>query len=191
MLKDLVLKNRSYRRFYQDVTISDSDLFNFVDLARLAPSAKNNQPLKYYISNTSKINSEIFKTLTWAGYLKDWAGPIEGEKRAAYIIVFIDKNITDNNYCDHNLAVQNILLGAVEKGYGGCIIAAFNRQKIIEITNTPKNTEPLLVIALGKPKEKINIYEINPGDDIKYWRNSEKVHQVPKRKLNDIIINVD
>jgi len=189
MLKDLVRKNRSYRRFYQDVKISESDLIEFVDLARLAPSAKNNQPLKYFISNTNETNSKIFETLAWAGYLTDWNGPIEGEKPSAYIIVFLDKNITDNNYCDHNLAVQNILLGAVEKEFGGCIIAAFNRKKIIEIVNPNKNIEPLLVLALGKPKEEINLYEINPDDDIKYWRNSEQIHQVPKRKLNDILIN--
>ncbi len=188
MLKDLVQKNRSYRRFYQNVEISKNDLIELVDLARYASSAKNNQPLKYYISNTGEINNKIFDTLAWAGYLKDWAGPQEGEKPSAYIIVFIDKNITDNNYCDHNLAVQNILLGAVEKKFGGCIIAAFNRKKIKEIVNSGENIEPLLVLALGKPKEEVNLYEINPGDDIKYWRNSEQIHQVPKRKLKDILL---
>ena len=188
MLKDLVQKNRSYRRFYQDVKITQNELIELVDLARLAPSAKNNQPLKYFISNTREVNNEIFETLTWAGYLKDWDGPKEGEKPSAYIIVFLDKNITDNNYCDHNLAVQNILLGAVEKDFGGCIIAAFNRKKITEIVSPSKNIEPLLVLALGKPKEEINLYEITPNDDIKYWRDSEQIHQVPKRKLDDIIL---
>ena len=189
MLKDLVKKNRSYRRFYQDVEFPKKDLLELVDLARLAPSAKNNQPLKYFISNSESINNRIFKTLTWAGYLKEWNGPEEGERPSAYIIVFLDKNITDNNYCDHNLAVQNILLGAVEKGFGGCIIAAFNRKIITEVVNPPSNIEPLLVVALGKPKEEINLYEINPNDDIKYWRDSTQVHHVPKRKLDDIIIN--
>ena len=188
MLKDLVERNRSYRRFYQDVRITKEELIELVDLARLAPSAKNNQPLKYFISNTSEVNNKIFETLTWAGYLKDWDGPKEGEKPSAYIIVFLDKNITDNNYCDHNLAVQNILLGAVEKDFGGCIIAAFNRKKITEIVSPGINIEPLLVLALGKPKEEINLYEINPNDDIKYWRNSDQIHQVPKRKLDDILI---
>jgi len=188
MLKDLVQKNRSYRRFYQDVKITQNELIELVDLARLAPSAKNNQPLKYFISNTREVNNEIFETLTWAGYLKDWNGPKEGERPSAYIIVFLDKNITDNNYCDHNLAVQNILLGAVEKDFGGCFIAVFNRKKITEIVSPRKNIEPLLVLALGKPKEEINLYEITPNDDIKYWRDSEQIHQVPKRKLDDIIL---
>ncbi len=188
MLKDLVRKNRSYRRFYQNVRISEKNLIDLVDLARLAPSAKNSQALKYFISNTNEINNEIFETLAWAGYLKNWDGPKEGERPSAYIIVFLDKNITDNNYCDHNLAVQNILLGAVEKGLGGCIIAAFNRKIITEIVNPIENIEPLLVLALGKPKEEINLYEINPNDDIKYWRDSNQIHQVPKRKINDILL---
>lgn len=188
MLKDLVKKNRSYRRFYEDTKISDKLLLNFIDLARLSSSAKNNQPLKYHISNSSENNARIFETLAWAGYLKDWNGPIEGERPSAYIIVYLDKNIAENNYCDHGLAVQNILLGAVEAGFGGCIIAAFNRKIISEIVNVPDNVEPLLILALGKPKEKINIYEITPEEDIKYWRNSDNIHQVPKRKLEDILI---
>lgn len=188
MLKDLVLKNRSYRRFHQEIAVSNTDLVELIDLARLAPSAKNNQPLKYYISNTADINNKIFKTLAWAGYLTDWAGPIDGERPRAYIVVFLDKNITDNNYCDHGLAVQNILLGAVEKQLGGCIIAAFNRKKISSIINTDTNLEPILVLAIGKPKEEVNLYEINSTDEVKYWRNNDQIHQVPKRKLNDIII---
>lgn len=188
MLKDLVLKNRSYRRFYQDVEISKQHLIELVDLGRLASSAKNNQPLKYFLSNSNDENNRIFETLSWAGYLTNWKGPIEGERPSAYIGVVLDKNITDNNYCDHGIAVQNILLGAVEKGYGGCIIAAFNKKKISEIINIPDNMETLLILALGKPKEEINLYAIKNNDDIKYWRDEKGIHQVPKRKLNDIIL---
>ena len=190
MLKDLVFKNRSYRRFYQNNKIEKETLLELIDLARLSASAKNSQSLKYYISNEDALNKKIFSSLAWAGFLKDWTGPIDGEQPAAYIIVTLDKNIITNNYCDHGIAAQSILLGAVEKDLGGCIIAAINKKSLVKTLNIPENLEILLVLAIGKPKEEINIYEIESGDDTKYWRDEKKVHQVPKRKLKDIIVNL-
>ena len=189
MLKELIFKNRSYRKFFQEHKIDKKLLINFIDLARLSASAKNSQPLKYYVSNADKLNKQIFDTLAWAGFLKDWAGPKEGEQPSAYIIITIDKNITDNNFCDHGIATQNILLGAVEKNLGGCIIAAVNRKKLSDILQIPDNIDIIQVIALGKPKEEIRIYDINEGEDTKYWRDDKNVHNVPKRKLDDIIMN--
>ena len=190
MLKALVLKNRSYRRFYQDNKIKKEVLLDLIDLARLSASAKNSQALKYYISTEKDLNKEIFSSLAWAGFLKDWAGPKEGEQPSAYIVITLDKDIISNNYCDHGIAAQSILLGAVEKELGGCIIAAINKKSLIETLNIPENLEILLVLALGKPKEDINIYEIEPNEDTKYWRNEKGIHNVPKRKLNDIIVNL-
>jgi nitroreductase len=189
MLKELILKNRSYRRFHQEYEINKEDLLSFIDLARLSASAKNSQSLKYYISNDEELNKQIFSSLAWAGFLKDWDGPIEGEQASAYIVITLDKDITNNNYCDHGIAAQSILLGAVEKDLGGCIIAAINKKSLRETLNIPENLEILLVLAIGKPKEEINIYEIDKNEDTKYWRDKNQVHQVPKRKLKDIVIN--
>ncbi len=187
-LKQLILKNRSYRRFYQNVEIKKDLLIEWVNLARLSNSAKNMQPLKYYISNKEDTNKAIFETLKWAGYLNNWNGPDEGERPSAYIIIYLDKNITSNNYCDHTIAAHSILLGAVNDSFGGCIIAAFNKNKIKKITQQADNLDPLLVLALGKPKEKIQLYDVDDNADIKYWRNKEKIHFVPKRKLKNIIL---
>lgn len=188
-LKNIIIKNRCYRRFYQNEKIDYNKILDWIDLARLSSSAKNMQALKYFISNEEETNNEIFQTLQWAGYLKDWKGPEKGEQPSAYVCIFLDKNITDNNYCDHGIAIQSILLGAVNDGYGGCIIAAFNKKTIKKIAKTSEHLEPLIVLALGKPKEIVNIYEIDNNEDIKYWRDENNVHQVPKRKLKDIIIS--
>ena len=189
MLKELISKNRSYRRFFQSHKVEKKILLDLIDLARLSASAKNSQSLKYYISNNEKLNKQIFSSLAWAGFLKDWQGPVDGEQPSAYIVITLDKEITNNNYCDHGIAAQSILLGAVEKALGGCIIAAINKKSLIETLNIPENLEILLVIAIGKPKEEINIYEIENDEDTKYWRDKNQVHQVPKRKLKDIVIN--
>ena len=188
MYKDLVLKNRSYRRFYEHEKIDLSTLTELIDLARCSPSAQNKQPLKYIISNSEENNNLIFPTLSWAGYLKDWDGPSEGEKPSAYIIILVDKKVSPTFSCDHGIAAQTILLGATEKGFGGCMMGAIQRDKLQAAIEIEEHYEILLVIALGKPKETIVLEEINNEGDIRYYRDSDDVHHVPKRKLKDIIV---
>lgn len=195
MLKDLVLpslvtRNRTYRRFYEDAPIDIATLRELVDLARLSASAANRQPLRYILSTDREINAEIFPTLGWAGYLKDWPGPIEGERPAAYIVVLADTTLSLPAYVgvDHGLAAQNILLGAVERGLGGCIIGSVKRDQLRQVLAIPERYEILVVLALGKPKETVVVEEIGPDGDIKYWRDADGVHHVPKRRLTDLII---
>jgi nitroreductase len=187
-IKELIKKTRAYRRFYQNKGISRTVLRELVDLARLSASGGNVQPLKYYISNTKKQNEIIFPCLAWAGYLKNWEGPEPGEQPAAYIIILGDKKIKAGFGCDHGIAAQSIMLGAVEKGFGGCMLGSVDREELQNRLKIPKQYEILLVLALGKPKEEIRLETVKKMD-IKYWRDSKQTHHVPKRKLNDIIIN--
>jgi len=191
MIRDLVTKNRSYRRFHQEVIIEYDTLRELVDLARLSASAGNLQPLRYVLSCEPKKNALIFACLAWAMYLKDWPGPSEGERPSAYIIVLEDKQVEHPLHCDHGIAAQSILLGATEKGLGGCIIGAINKPKLRQVLNIPERYEILLVLALGKPKEKVVIEELKPDGGIKYWRDSKGIHHVPKRALADIILQLE
>ncbi|MEW6326498.1 MAG: nitroreductase family protein [Thermodesulfobacteriota bacterium] len=190
MIRDLILKNRSYRRFYQEVAIQPETLGELVDLARLSASAGNLQPLKYILSCDPQKNALIFSHLAWAAYLKDWPGPAEGERPSAYIVVLGDKdtNLSFVAY-DTGIAIQSILLGAVEKGLGGCIIGSVQRKGLRKALGIPSRYEILLVVALGKPGEKVVIETVGPDGDIKYWRDAEDVHHVPKRHLDDIILS--
>jgi nitroreductase len=188
MIKDLVVKNRSYRRFHQEVPIERETLKELVDLARLSASAANLQPLKYILSNEPEKNTLIFSCLRWAGYLKDWRGPADGEKPSAYIIILGDYRVSKGFLCDHGVAAQSILLGAMEKGLGGCMLAAVQRTKLAKLLKIPEHFEILLVLALGKPKEKVVLETVGDDGDIKYWRDKDEVHHVPKRKLDDIIV---
>ncbi|NLW25211.1 MAG: nitroreductase family protein [Clostridia bacterium] len=188
MLAELVRKNRTYRRFYQDVPITRETLEELVDLARLAASGGNRQPLKYLLVCEPEKNALLFPQLVWAAYLKDWPGPEEGERPTGYVIILGDTEISKDFGIDPGLSCQNLLLGAVEKGLGGCILASINRKKIREIFNIPERYEILYVVALGKPKEEVVIEEVGPDGDIKYWRDENQVHHVPKRALKDIII---
>jgi nitroreductase len=188
MIRDLILKNRSYRRFYQEVDIKLETLRELVDLARLSASARNAQPLKYILSCDPRRNSLIFPHLAWAGYLKGWPGPCEGERPSAYIIVLGDTEISRSFGCDYGIAAQSIMLGATEKGLGGCMIASIDREGLCKALEIPPRYEILLVLALGKPKETVVIETVGDKGDIKYWRDSKGVHYVPKRPLDDIIV---
>ena len=188
MLKDLIKRNRSYRRFYQNIKIDIRTLRDLVDLTRFVASAANLQPLKYIISNESVKNEKIFKTLSWAGYLDDWKGPSEGQKPSAYIVVLGDTDIIKTFGCDHGIAVQTILLGACERGLGGCIVGAINRKELLQALDIPDRYEILLVVALGRPREKVVLERVKSNGDIKYWRDGKGTHHVPKRPLNEIII---
>jgi nitroreductase len=191
MIRNLIVKCRSYRRFHQESKIELETLRELIDLARLSAAAGNLQPLKYMLFNDPEKNASIFQYLGWAGYLRDWPGPSEGERPSAYIIVLGDTRVCKSFGCDHGIACQNILLGAVEQGLGGCMIGSINREKLREYLNIPDHFEILLVVALGKPKETVVLEDVGPNGDINYWRDSEGVHHVPKRKLEDIIVRVD
>ena len=187
MIKDLVLKNRSYRRFHEEVAIELETLKELVDLARCSASASNRQPLKYYLSCTQETNDKIFPALRWAAALTDWTGPSQGERPSAYIVILGDTSISKSFGIDHGIAAQSIMLGAVDRGLGGCMLASVERENLRKLLEIPEQYEILLVLALGKPKEKVVLEELKPGDDFRYWRDDESVHHVPKRRIDDII----
>jgi len=190
MLKDLVLKNRTRRRFYEDESVSMDDLKDLVDLARLTPSANNLQPLKYLLSHDKETNQKIFRCLKWAGYLKNWDAPAEGERPAAYIVMLHDKAIRPSILGDDGIVAQTIMLGAVEKGLGGCMLGAVDKKRLRVYLNIPMQYEIVYVLALGKPREEVVIDEMQ-NDQFKYWRDGNDVHHVPKRSLNEVIVHFD
>ncbi|MBD3288309.1 nitroreductase [candidate division KSB1 bacterium] len=190
MIRDLILKNRSYRRFDEGIPIKRETLIELIDLGRLSPSGSNLQPLKYILSCEKEKNALIFKHLAWAGYLTDWEGPAEGERPTAYIVVLKDLEISQSFGCDHGIATQSIMLGAVEKGLGGCIIGSVKRTQLSKALNIPPRYEIRLVIALGVPKEEVQLEVVDSDGDIKYWRDEKGVHHVPKRTLEDIVLEL-
>jgi nitroreductase len=190
MLKDLITRNRSYRRFDEKHSVSEETLRELVEMARLTPSTANLQPLKFILSFEPGRNKLVFPHLAWAGYLKDWSGPTEGERPSAYIVIARDTDISRSETCDHGIATQTILLGAVEKGLGGCIIGNIDRAGLAKAVGIPEHLEILLVLALGKPVEEVRIESIGADGSVKYWRDERGVHHVPKRSLQEIIIQI-
>jgi len=186
MIRDLIIKNRSYRRFDPSVKINKEQAEKWIELARFSASGRNMQPIKYLVCTDEKIIEQIFPNLAWAGYLADWPGPQREERPVAYIIVMLDKELAENYYCDDGIGIQAILLGAVEDGFGGCIIGSVEKNRVSSILSLPAHFQILWVIALGKPAEQVILEDAKDGE-IKYWRDSKGIHHVPKRPLSEII----
>ncbi len=187
--KELVEKCRSYRRFDESHRIDYGLLEKLIGYARLSASAANRQPLKYLIYNSPEDCIRIFPCTAWAGYLPEWPGPEPGERPSAYIIILGDRTITESFGIDPGIAAQTIMLGAVDAGLGGCMIASIQKERLRDELKIPHQYDILLVLALGKPVEKVIIEDIR-WDNVRYWRDENKVHHVPKRGLDELILKL-
>jgi nitroreductase len=188
MFKDLVLQNRSFRRFYGDFVITRETLKELVDLARCSASTGNTQALKYYLSCEPESNALIFELIRFARKDSKVPYPPEGERPSAYIIILGDKEIRETFAPDHGIAAQTILLGARERGLGGCMVGLVAKDEMSAAFQIPPRYQILLVIALGKPKEEVVLEGLPPSGDIMAYWDDAGVRHVPKRSLDDIII---
>ena len=191
-IKDLVLANRSYRRFDGTHGIARTVLRDLVGLARTTPSGGNLQPLRYVLSCSAEGNALVYATLAWAAYLPDWKGPPVQERPTGYVVMLRDLAITGAakiNVADIDvgIAAQTILLGAVERGLGGCMFGSVRREELARGLGLPDTLAIALVIALGRPVEKVVLDALAPGGSVKYWREPDGTHHVPKRGLDELI----
>ena len=186
--KELVARTRSYRRFDQTVNIPRETLESWAELARLVPSSANHQALKFLLINDPELNARVFKSISFAGYLKEWGGPKEGEKPTAYVVILGDTTIKQNFDLDAGIAAQTIMLAANEDGFGGVMMGAIKRESLREEMQIPVHLEVVLLLALGKPTEQVVVEETSAEHGIRYYRDAEDVHHVPKRPLSELII---
>ncbi len=189
MIKELVTKSRSYRRFYENESISYDTLKALVEIARYVPSTVNSQPLKFKLVNDKDGNSKVFSTLAWAGLLKDWNGPEEGERPSAYIVILGDLSVGKNKHLDVGITAQTIMLGAADMGLGGCMFGSIQREKLASLFDIDTEKYSIeLVLALGKPKEEVRIVDLSENGSTAYYRDENGVHYVPKRSVEDLIV---
>ncbi len=189
-LRQLMMADRTVRRFQEDRKVSEETLLKLVELTRYCPSGRNAQPLKYILVNSDEGREKVYPLLKWAGYFQDWDGPEPGERPAAYLIQCLDTKYGKDCLCDDGLQLEAITLGMHTLGLGGCIIKAFNAPKLSEVLNLDERYAPRYVLALGYPAEEVKIedMEIDDDADFKYFRTADGVHHVPKRQLDQLII---
>lgn len=188
LVKELLERDRSVRRFDASRGIGADMLKNLVGLTCLCASGRNLQPLRYRIVSSADECARLFPSLAWAGYYKDWAGPAEGERPTAYLVQCIDTELAADCLCDDGLHLQAITLGATALGLSGCIIKAFNKAKLVEAIGLPERYKPLYVLALGYAAEEVKLVGIGEDGDYKYYRDADDAQCVPKRSLSEILI---
>ena len=191
-LAELVARTRTVRRFREEAPLAPALLEQLVDLARLGGSARNAQSLRYLVVTEPALRAALFPLLAWAGYLPDWPGPAAGERPAAYVVCVLDRERQrgpeSEAHFDLGIGTQNLLLGAAEHGVMGCRIGAFHAAKVRTLLQLDARYQPLLVVALGEPAETVVVETVGTDGDVRYWRDADGVHHVPKRPLGDILL---
>lgn len=189
---ELNKKNRSYRNYDESYTITRTQLEELITITRFCPSSVNMQPFKYYLSSEKKTNDIIQPLTRWARALQPMELPRKGHCPTGFIIICYDTEIgpgIERFWKDVGIVAQTILLGAVDMGFGGCMIGNFSPEKIAEALVLPSRLKPVLIVALGKPDEKIVLLDAAEHSDINYFRDENDIHYVPKRTLNELIVN--
>lgn len=191
-LRDLMISNRTVRRFQENRDVEFKVLENLVELTRYCPSGRNAQPLKYVIVTSEAMRESIYPLLKWAGYFEDWGGPDRGERPAAYLVQCLDTEYGKDCLCDDGLQLEAITLGMHTLGLGGCIIKAFNAPALGKLLNLESRYAPRYVLAIGYPAEVVLLEDMSGSEnaDFKYFRTADGVHHVPKRPLSELILQV-
>lgn len=188
-VNNLLKKARSIRRFDASKPIERSLLEDLIESVRYTPSTSNLQALKFFISSDAETNALIRANTAWARLLPDYNGPAENENPTAYIVICLDTDISDKVELfrkDVGIAAQTINLCACEKGIGCCMIGSYGAARLIEDLRFTGNLSPQLILALGFPAESPVI--VDAEDDVKYFRDEQGIHHVPKRKVSELIV---
>lgn len=184
-IDELLLKNRSTRGYKTAYKVSLGELERIAGVCTRIPSARNQQVLRFRLVTHDSGADRVLPLVKMGAALPELHLPFPGTEPEAFIMVC--STVTENPMVDIDLgiAAQSMLLKAAEMGLNGLIIAAFNRTKLQEELSLPY--PPLLVIAIGKGDECIELVPITEGESHAYYRR-DGIHFVPKVRLPDLII---
>lgn len=186
--KDLIHSRRTIRKFRQTPLTADQ-LRSYIDAARVAPSAANLQPLKYIAVQSSEMVEKLFPLVKWAGYLAPDYDPKPGERPTAYVVVCVDSRISQrSSEMDVGAAVENLLLAAWEDGVGGCWMASVERAGVRKLLQIQEHLSISCVVALGYSAESPK--EAAVEDSIKYYLDDTGTLCVPKRSMDEVLLDI-
>lgn len=192
MFLDLVKQARSHRGFRQDRKVTRQELEHLVECARFTPAARNDQVLKYYLAEKPETVAAIQPLTKWAGALAELHLPREGAEPVAYIVICLDGSLAENPtpyQRDVGIVAQTMLLAAVEMGLNGCMIGSFAAGELREKLGLPEAIKPQLLLALGEGTDRIVMTDVGEDGSTTYYRDAEDTHYVPKRTLEQLILN--
>lgn len=192
MFLDLVKQARSHRGFRQDRKVTRQELEHLVECARFTPAARNDQVLKYYLAEKPETVATIQPLTKWAGALAELHLPRKGAEPVAYIVICLDGSLAENPapyQRDVGIVAQTMLLAAAEMGLNGCMIGSFAAGELREKLGLPEAIKPQLLLALGEGTDRIVMTDVGEDGSTTYYRDAEDTHYVPKRTLEQLILN--
>lgn len=183
-LASLLIKNRSTRGYDASYIVRADQLRRIVAVNTKLASARNRQLLRFRLVT----RDEAHKVLPFIGMGAELSGlqlPLKGSEPNAFIVICSTMEPRDSTFVDLGISAQSMLLQAVEMGLNGICLMSFDKEKIKESLALPY--EPLMVVAIGKSGEKIQLVDIRECDNHSYYRENG-VHYVPKVVVKDLII---
>ncbi len=175
-LKEAIKKRHSIRA-YEPKCVPEKVLIELIKAGIKAPSASNRQPWIFYCVSSKKKRDAISRILRETlNLLKDdlkrkpkffrditynFYSDMGGCQNVIFVFRPVFKNevahIKPNDIASISLAVENIMLSAVEKGLGTCWIGSFNgpknEERIKKVLNVPKNQQLVVGFLIGYPKK--------------------------------------
>ena len=185
-LDTLLRKNRSHRAFDTSYTVAKRQLEAIVSVNDKLPSGRNAQTLRFRLLDAPGGGEDFCRFLHLGGYLPELHLPEPGTEPKAFIIVCSTEAESPIVNIDLGISLQSMALKAVEIGLNALIVKAFNRQEIREALGLP--LDPLAVLAIGKGTERIVLDEVHTGSDLRYYRDADGTHHVPKIAVPDLFI---
>ena len=192
MFLDFVKQARSHRGFRQNRKVTRQELEHLVECARFTPAARNDQVLKYYLAEKPETVAAIQPLTKWAGALAELHLPRKGAEPVAYIVICLDGSLAENPapyQRDVGIVAQTMLLAAAEMGLNGCMIGSFAAGELREKLGLPEAIKPQLLLALGEGTDRIVMTDVGEDGSTTYYRDAEDTHYVPKRTLEQLILN--
>jgi len=183
-LESLLKKNRSYRGYDASRPVTEADLMKLLEVVPWTASGMNAQPLRFRLVCGADV-AKLHPLVKLGAALPEEHLPHPGEEPQAYIVVCSTVPVSRVVDIDLGIAAQSILLRAVENGLGGIFILNFQASAVREALGLP--LDPVAVIGIGKPLERIFLVDAQPGASLDYYRK-DGVHFVPKLGVKDLIL---
>ena len=180
----LVAKNRSYRGYDNSFTVREDQLRRIMEVVPACPSARNQQVLRLRPVLAAEAD-KVLPHIRLGGALRDMKLPLPGTEPRAFIVIC--STTAEDKYVNMDIGIiaQTMLLQATEIGLNGICIGAFDHAAVQQ--SLELQYEPLLIVAIGKGAEKIQMVDISEGESHNYYRQ-DGVHFVPKLPLDKIVI---
>ena len=187
-LNELLTTSRTCRHFQKGAGLSEATLSDLVDLARISPSARNAQVLRYAIVADAAARRQMFGLITMGGALTESQRPTADQEPGGYIVILAPEKLDAFGLMDVGIAAQSVNLAANDRNLACCMIGAFNKPGVRALLEIPADLDPRLVLALGAPAQKRELAPLNADGSTTYFLDDEGVHRVPKRSLDEVLV---